>query len=784
MNRLLILACFAFCLVADAAAFPSGSATAKSLHLESEGFRLEFVPHGSGYGLCIRSGKERWFAQPCPAVLAVYNVADDGGMSRGQEYRLPYGQVVPTDSGLVARCRVQTREGAVVRLEDCYKASDGAFVLSRTVQVCRGAAARQGFTSHFVLDACPAGASSSGYEYFLPSILYRDTACMAPRAIAADLGVPRLLVKETRMGLPLALLRHRENGRQLALLHLPELSADGCPGGGAPGIASPGTRYGSLGYGLRAGVSVEFCYPSCEGPRSYEPRRSRPGDGSGWVSRCHPLAEGVAQRYSLVLMPGCLPTFNDGLTAACLQAFERLPKEHVVVDQEQVYADNLRVFCREFRQYGAGAMQAAGLPWSLDLIDGSAREGVSFQMGFVGQQIPIGYYLFRHGLEHRDTATAAKGKAMLDFWTSPRVMHDYFPTVWWDPADDATAGRRRDYPSFLRCMVDGMEGLLDACRTAAAYGCPQPQWEQALRKVASHLVAKQQPDGSFCRAYRTDGTVETGGGAVVQGGSKLNTPVAVRFLAKMYEHTGDAAYRRSALAAAAFAYRTLYLERGKYVGGTPDNPNTVDKEAAVFALYAFNAAYQLGGGKKYLRAAAHAACCALSWTYCYDFAVPSGQDGEGVKNPFRQGGTSGFSLIATGHSGADNFMAFAYYEVYKLYVATGCRAFREMALFLQNHTKQCTDFDGRLGYRYRAFMPEATTVADFSFRSVGLWLPWSGVANVEPVVQMRDTFGSSDIARLADRLPRLRRQLRAYGCGGRPMRPVHAAARKQAGGGE
>ena len=68
-----------------------------------------------------------------------------------------------------------------------------------------------------------------------------------------------------------------------------------------------------------------------------------------------------------------------------------------------------------------------------------------------------------------------------------------------------------------------------------------------------------------------------------------------------------------------------------------------------------------------------------------------------------------------------------------------------MAHFLQNNTKLCTDYDGRMGYKYRAFMPEATNVADWAFRSVSLWLPWSTIANIEPIIKMEERYGVRDV---------------------------------------
>lgn len=94
------------------------------------------------------------------------------------------------------------------------------------------------------------------------------------------------------------------------------------------------------------------------------------------------------------------------------------------------------------------------------------------------------------------------------------------------------------------------------------------------------MAENQNDDGSYYRAYETDGSVCTRTvGNTWQGTSKLNTPVAVRFLVRLYEYTGEQKYYDAAVRAAEFSYQNLYLDREKYVGGTPDNPNTVDKEA-------------------------------------------------------------------------------------------------------------------------------------------------------------------------------------------------------------
>lgn len=731
-------------------------------------YRLRFTPQDSGYGISITRNGEVLYTQASPVILTVATPRTLARKGPGTYYRASYRNVEREGNSASATALVTTKGGSTLSVEDRFEISGNAVLLHRKVKVVKAGGRESGFGSVFSLREYIRH-TADRREYFIPSILYKDASAVYPHAIAADLNVERMYVKETRSGLPLAMMRNTSTGYQLTLQHLhPDISAGGYPGGGPAGIVSDSVRYGSIGYTLSPHEpSVDFRYPCAEGPRSYEPVPREAKSREGWIYRFHPLRPGVEQAYTLALIPDRERDYNEAMVSAYSQAFDLEAPEIADISVDSIYAYNLDIFRSEFRQYGTGTTKAAGLPWSLDLPDGGNSEGVSFQMGFVGQQMAVGYHLYRYGLERKDEATAAKGRAIIDFWTSPAITRDYFPTVWWDPADDESAGRARPYPCFLRCMVDGMEGLLDACRTADAYGEAHPEWRAALEKVARHLVEKQNPDGSFARAYRADGSVETGGGRNTFGASKLNTPIAIRFLAKAYEYFQDPIYQTAALKAADYAYEELYAKLGKYVGGTPDNPNTVDKEAAVFALYGFNAAHDLSGDPKYLKAAEHAACCVMSWVYCYDFAIPCRDEKDKAMNPFTRGGVSGFSVISTGHSGADNFIAFVYYELYKLYVKTGEERFRTMALLVQNNSKSCTDFDGKMGYKYRAFAPEATNVADLAFRSVGKWLPWCGVANVEPIVRMKETFGESDINKLPDSLPVLRKRLKAYGCGGR-----------------
>ncbi len=738
--------------------------------LAAQAYELAFTKENDTYRLDVlnKADGSVMFTQSAMAAIRVRGKGRGIGIQTYSEetFAKGYDTVSVQPYGYLLEAQVQTEDGSRFLVSDAYYLRNtGVFGMERTVQVLEVNKNDVGFASIVSLTNRDGSDKYGDFEYFIPSILYKNAENVVEGAIASNLDLDYLYVKETRTGLPMVMVQNSQAGYGLALMHLePQISVGGVAGGGAKGEVNDALQYGAVGLQIENGVSANFIYPCTEGPNTYD-------SGQGNVGRYHSVQTGNSHTYRVGIIPTSENTYTDAMVYTYTQAYEAEKRSTTEISMDEVYAQNMEIFQAEYREYTfRNQVVAAGLPWSLSLPDGKAEQGYSFQMGFVGQQLPAAYQLLRYGLDTGNAKAVKQGTNMLNMWASEKIQSDYFPAVWFDPQQSADGGSIRNYPSFLRCMVDGMEGMLDACRIAQAYGVEHTQWRDAVIKFGYNLIAVQNGDGSFCRAYRQDGSVETNvSDHRTQGASKLNTPIAIRFLAKMYEYTGDEAFKTAALKAAQYSYDTLYVELGKYVGGTPDNPNTVDKEAAMYAQYAFSAAYQLSGEEKYLKAAKHAAVSVMSWTYVYDFEVPSGSAELDDANIFADGGVIGFSLIATGHSGADNCSAFSFYEMYKLYVLTGEEFFLNAALLLENETKLSTDYDGKLGYKYRAMMPEATNVSEFSFASVGTWLPWSGIANIDPIVHLQETFGKMDISGLSGDLQALQEALENYGVGGKPL---------------
>jgi len=230
----------------------------------------------------------------------------------------------------------------------------------------------------------------------------------------------------------------------------------------------------------------------------------------------------------------------------------------------------------------------------------------------------------------------------------------------------------------------------------------------------------------------------------------------IPFLVDLYKATGDARYRDAALRAGTFCLRSVHGPY-TYVGGTPDNPNVLDKEGGMMALDAFLALYDIAQDKRWLAAAVQAADYSETWVYCWNIPMPPG-DPKIVFPKNRR--TEGLSLIAAGHSGSDTYMAAAPFFFYRLSLLTGDAHFRDMARLLLHDTKQLLDWDGTLGYASPGLQTEALSLPPPRGHGTTHWLPWLTVAHLTPLIRLRDTFGSFDIAEI-EKLPkseRLRRQ--------------------------
>ncbi len=397
---------------------------------------------------------------------------------------------------------------------------------------------------------------------------------------------------------------------------------------------------------------------------------------------------------------------------------------------------------------------AQGVPFSTLVPSGSIpSDQISYWMGFVGMQLPVGYQLIRYGLENNNDRISSKGTATVDFWAHNAATPFGLPLTWYNVEPPTFRDDDCYNPVFPRVASDGMEGALDAARLVRQANNPQPDWERFVTAFGDWLVKTQNSDGSFYRAFNaSDGSVFTGAAgcnANAHGTSKSNTTHPIRFLVALYFATGNKAYFNAAVAAGNYAYTNSYLPTA-FVGGTVDNPNIIDKEAGVLALHAFLALYDATKDSNWLTAAIGAATYAETWMYAWNFTL------NPTAPAFAYAGVQGESLIATGQSGADIYLSFEAYDLYRLHLLRddADNHFLRVAEFLANNTKLTTQVTGvqeqNFGFGYDGLVSEAN---DFSFLSVpgyGNWLPWLTIAEIEPLAKLQDTFGSMSIQQIEE----------------------------------
>ena len=371
---------------------------------------------------------------------------------------------------------------------------------------------------------------------------------------------------------------------------------------------------------------------------------------------------------------------------------------------------------------------------------------VDYQMGFIGQQPNIGYQLLRYGYVENRPETAQKGKYVLDWWVNNSLTEWGAPKTWYDPFP----ARWLDQPIWLRMMADGLEGILDGYVFLKKQGEEHDDWLSYCKTVGNWLVRTADEEGCWHRAYNFDGTVRLE--------SKANTSNVLRFLVQLYLVTKDERYKTAALKAGDWCYEHIYKNL-EYLGGTCDNADVLDKESGIYAFFGFLALYDLTGEEKWLEATRGAADYTETWTYSWVFPV---KPIEKI-HAFHHVNMSGQSLIATGHSGADVYMAACSYIYYRLYLITGDAHYRDFAIFISKNPKQGTDLDGSFGYGRRGLCEESANVYSFDSRGVYAWLPWVTYVQVDPVFRMKETFGTYEIED-AEKLPKeeLLRRNRIY----------------------
>lgn len=697
------------------------------------GYELIAVPAQNGqWGIAVRDTQTSALVLTELAPIQVMVKVGDFPA----DFSSGYSTATAGNGTLRASGDVRTAAGSVYHFEDVYTRDGDDFVLERQVTVRQASnLLEMGFNSRFTLGPAQQG-TMTGYDFFVPGVWYGDNTGLPRGALASDYSDSYFYIREMRLPLPITMMREKATGNTVALGHENPRPATGAFVQESRGDwwIDADIQYAAIGAQRVPQPKLAFVYPAMEGEKSYI--------SAPWTYRSHPVQQGFTHSYSIrmtISQYGAFPAAVKDIWRHYWNVF-RPPARPAPT--AAIYANGVALLSNLTRPYNG----YPGMPFRTRLPTGQP-DAVSYMIGYVGQQAPAAYQMLRAGYARGDTQMTANGRAILDFWATQSGLPNGLPKLW---IDGNTPTWRAWYPTYIRVAADGMDGVLDAARFMRARGQPVTAWEDYVTKFGNFLAASQNSDGSFYRAYNWDGSVNDN--------AKTNTTHPVRFLVKLHQFTGDTRYLAAAERAGQFA-AAAYQGNMKYLGGTPDNPDVIDKEAGGMAMNAFLALYDATQDQQWLAAASQAADYCETWLFSWAYQV------ETPRKAYAQDGSLALSLIATGGSGTDNWLTYEGANFYRLSLLTGDPHYADVARVLTSTAYRTTEYQGNpLGYDQPGLLEEAMSVVDLDYNGTNVWLPWCTVAQIEPLATLQDIFGSMDIDTI-EKLPLPDRQRLARSAG-------------------
>lgn len=713
----------------------------------SDKYYLLFEKTDAGYEVLFKENEtnELMFSMAKPAKV----------FYRGQTQKeSAYTSIELKDYGILASASLTSDKGSTVKVEDRYYYPDesdvsNAINVQRALIVEASVSSDKGFQSIFGVDST---SNTSNLEWFVPNSVFGEFPEVAETQ-------PYKLYRETLTGLPMSMVRDNSTGYSVSVARY------------QPVIDYKSNSYAcvSIHKGKNSGgdakSSVEITYPTRDTSRKY-----------------FTLLEGNRMVYDITLLVDKTESFDKAMV-------NHYNNQYILQDQRIVNTDIdecFDVINEDFKKFmlkkTRNGVTSYGLPWRVTIENGLIGPA-SYQAGFVGQQIPCAYNMMLYGIKNNDEKSLENGMNIINFWVNEVnfVTDAGVPQIWYDGVSNVWCG----YPTFTRMAVDAMEGLLDAYRLASAHGIEVNGWIESVKACAEWLVRAQNADGSWYRCYNYQGEYYKGNetdipwnpGDITRSTSKNNSTMPVRFLGKMYEFTNDQKYYDAVIKAGDFIYTSLF-PKNAYYGGTCDNPDCMDKEAGVYAMYAYDTLYTLTKDAKWLDCLKQAAIFTMSSVLTVSFKIQESVSSLKAAYSLQCGYTDGLSYICCNGTALDNYAAYIYYELFRIYVYTGEEIYYDMAEFIQQNTKSTMDWDGVLNYSYKSLTPEASTIYSFGYNSAiddegtqGVWLPWQSAANAEPIAKMYDTFNAGDVREFAyTPVEELQQTLSEFGVGGNAHR--------------
>lgn len=692
---------------------------------------------GAGWAVRLRDGA------PTTAPVTV-TLASDGRVRRAW-----YDRVDAVADGWHAVGRVKL-PGAVIEVSDLWTSRDGDVRVVRRVEV--HGSIDDGFTTGLWI-AADVATEWSEAEVFAPGVAYGDAGPVPAGTLggrpARLAGVRTVLIREDRLTAPTFSLRGPD-GRWITLLH-PEpdagtVSADCLAAGGDDPLCDERLRFASLGgttFGDGPGdqLAVGLCFPGTEGEYTYSSGGLPLHQPHAWRPRYHPVAEGLTQHYELVVRLGSDTDRHDWFAAVWRWAWATFAPAADPVDLDLV----ARVCTAVLADQAVRSCAGTGVPLEVDAVSRErTTEATVAVVGFVGANTDVGHLLLREASRCDMDAERyrALGAQILDSFTRIRLdppAGEGFDAFTGAPATYRDLGGRPAV--YARSLSEGCLAALQAAELVTgsngsagpngSHAASADRWRRWAVTGGDWLVAQQADDGSLPRAWAA------GTGEAIDA-STTSAYVVVPFLVALATATGEAHYLDHAVAAAEYAWSTAG-RHAFYAGATLDNPDVVDKEAAILSCEGFLDLYEATGEEHWLDRARAAGGVAETWIYVWNVPMPVDAD-DAALHWKRDVPTVGHQLIASGVSMTDGFLAVNAAAFARLFWHTGDAHWLDVARLVSHGTTSMLALPGRtFDLRGPGWQQEHWCFA--GRRGYGLnrrWLPWVPVAHVRGLHRLLD----------------------------------------------
>ena len=642
-----------------------------------------------------------------------------------------YESINKTDSGFLAKAKISI-DNAQIHISDIWTQKNNSPILSRTLKI--EGSSEKAFMSAIEFEFV--GKKRSEIDYFVPGMIYGSTKNLTESAIGGALvykqGNGNLWIREDRMPAPILAFRFNDENSFSIL--------DAKPNGKttlkdahdvlAETIIDENLQFGSLfAEHKNDTLKTGFAFPSSEGEYTYQGNTYPGGQLHKWRKRYHPLKNGLVQNYTLSFNSDSYEDFQKFYFTEWQMAFVELKPEVNQQNIELVRKTMLSILpnlaVRKSNKVGLSNWYDA-TDATDKLIDNKAV------FGFTGKNIEIAYYLLYNATIHADENSEIYKKLayeIISSFTNLKVNPPVGEGYYFETGKPALAIPHHNH-IYLRSYGDAMKILAKAYlfekENGKENGKDIKEWLDWMTNFAEWILNEQYKDGGFPRAWKPI----TGEISEKSPASSYNI---IPFLCEMYKITDNKKWLNAAIKTGDFSWESGQIT-GRFVGGTIDNPDVLDKEAGTLSIEAYLSLYETTEDNKWLQRAEIAAQFAETWMYIWNIPMVENDPNKEWANNVN---TVGLQLISTGHSLVDNYMAFDVDEYAKLYKYTGKKHYIDVAKILLHNTKGMLALENRK-YQYRAvgWIQEHWSLAPPRGKALHPgWLPWVTTSNLNGICE-------------------------------------------------